>query len=113
MNKIIALATVLLLVLAGCSGKYDTLAQCMTEKGTTFYGAFWCPHCTKQKESLGNSMKYINYVECSLPDKSGQTQVCIDANITSYPTWEFPDGTRVTGVLSPEQLSAKSGCALQ
>jgi glutaredoxin len=109
----IAFISLVLLFLVACSGKYDELAQCMTERGVTFYGAFWCPHCANQKQILGTSMKHINYVECSLPDKSGQTEVCKQANITNYPTWEFQDGTRAAGVQQPEQLSQKSGCKLE
>ena len=30
-------------------GKYDGFAQCLKDKGATFYGAFWCPHCKAQK----------------------------------------------------------------
>lgn len=101
-----------LLVLAGCGGKYDALAQCMTEKGVTFYGAYWCPHCASQKEQLGNSMKFINYVECSLPNKAGQTKICIDEAIEKYPTWHFAPGDRVQGVMTPEQLALRSGCSL-
>src|ERR1700685_2890359 len=28
---------------------YDALAKCIAETSTTFYGAFWCPHCAEQK----------------------------------------------------------------
>ncbi|MCX6757751.1 MAG: thioredoxin domain-containing protein [Candidatus Nomurabacteria bacterium] len=97
-------------------GKYDTFAQCLKEKGVTFYGAFWCPHCKKQKELFGTSVKFLKYVECSLPDASGQTQECKDKKIEGYPTWELADGTRLpvenaSGV-SLETLSAKTSCAL-
>lgn len=100
-----------LMMLAACGpGKYDNFAQCLTENNTTFYGAYWCPHCAEQKELLGSSMEFINYVECSLPNKAGQTQICKDQNITGYPTWEFADGSRVSGTQSIEKLSLKTGC---
>jgi len=110
MKKLILIA--MLVLLAACSGKYDEFAKCMTEKDTTFYGAYWCPHCANQKNIIGISMEHINYVECSLPEKKGQTQVCIEANITTYPTWEFADGTRLKGVQQLETLSEKTGCEL-
>ena len=93
-------------------GKYDTLATCMKEKGVKFYGAFWCPHCRDQKKLFGNSAKLLPYVECSTPDASGQTQICIDAKIESYPTWEFADGTRQSGDMTPEELASKTQCPL-
>lgn len=94
-------------------GQYDKLAQCLTDKGVKFYGAWWCPHCAEEKKILGSSLKYINYVECAPPgDQQGQTQVCQDAKIESYPTWEFSDGSRMTGVQQPKDLADKAGCSL-
>ncbi len=94
-------------------GQYDKLAQCLTQKGVKFYGASWCPHCAEQKRIFGASMKYVDYVECAVPgDNSQQTQVCIDNKIASYPTWVFPDGTRVTGEQQPKALADKVGCPL-
>lgn len=94
-------------------GKYDQFAQCLGEKGATFYGAFWCPHCNNQKDLFGSSKKYLPYVECSLPNGNGQTQICIDKGIQGYPTWEFADGSRpFSGEVSLEDLSAQTGCLL-
>ena len=97
--------------LANRPGKYDTFAQCLTDEGATFYGAFWCPHCLEQKRLFGNSDKKLPYVECSNPDRT-QNQTCKDADITSYPTWEFADGTRITGAQSFQTLADATGCAL-
>ncbi len=93
-------------------GQYDSLAECAKEKGAVFYGAFWCPHCRDQKKLFGNSAKLIPYQECSTADASGQLQVCIDKKIESYPTWEFADGSRISGTISPEQLAEKTSCPL-
>jgi hypothetical protein len=100
-------------------GTYDTFAQCLKDKGLTFYGAFWCPHCQAQKKMFGSSSKLLPYVECSTADANGQLQVCKDQNIAGYPTWKMPDGTIIpndtplpgAGV-TLETLSAKSGCPL-
>ena len=93
-------------------GEYDAFAKCIANTSTTFYGAFWCPHCHDQKNEFGNSAQYLPYAECSLPDASGQTQICIDKNIQEYPTWQFPDGSRVTGIQTLQTLSEKTGCPL-
>ena len=95
---------------AGKPGQYDSLATCIAESGATFYGAFWCPHCNNQKKLFEGSDKLLPYTECSNPDGNSQTQVCIDAGIQSYPTWEFADGTRMTGEVSLADLAAKTGC---
>ena len=97
---------------AGAPGKYDQFAQCLQEKGAKFYGAFWCPHCQAQKKMFGTSAKYLPYVECSTADGNGQTQVCIDNKVASYPTWEFTDGSRLTGEIPLTTLAEKTSCVL-
>ena len=94
------------------SGIYDEFAQCLTDKDVKMYGAYWCPHCQEQKKLFGGSWDKVDYVECSLPNRAGQTQICIREKINSYPTWEFSDGSRVSGKLSMQDLSLKTGCAL-
>ncbi|MFA7308843.1 MAG: thioredoxin domain-containing protein [Patescibacteria group bacterium] len=101
------------LVKAGnAPGKYDQFAACLSEKGATFYGAFWCPHCQKVKAQFGNSMKKIKYVECSTQDGKGQLPVCKDKKIEGYPTWIFADDTREVGEVPFETLATKTGCVL-
>ncbi len=90
--------------------KLNDLAACMGEKGVKMYGAFWCPHCNDQKALFGSSFSKIQYIECSTPDGKAQLQVCKDAQIEGYPTWEFPNGIRASGELTPETLAEKSGC---
>ena len=100
----------LLVVQAKKPGKYDTVAQCITDSGATFYGTFWCPHCQATKAMFGKSAKKLPYIECSEPSGKGQLQVCADANIEGYPTWEFADGSRLTGERTLEELAAKTSC---
>jgi len=98
-----------LLSLAGCSdkqGKYDSFAQCLTEKGVTMYGTEWCPHCKNQKKMFGSSFKYIDYVDCDL--RAGD---CIKAGVERYPTWEI-NGTRHEGVMPLYRLASLSKCRL-
>lgn len=85
-------------------------AQCLKESGAVFYGAFWCPHCVKQKELFGDAMSLLPYVECSTPDGNAQLQVCKDKKIEGYPTWEFADASRLSGEQTFVQLGEKSGC---
>ncbi len=93
-------------------GQYDEFAQCLTDNGTKYFGAFWCSNCQKQNDLFGKSKKFINYIECSTPNGQGQLQVCTDADIEAYPTWEFADGSRLLGVLSFKTLSEKTGCEI-
>lgn len=115
--KKVAIFFSLFLVLAfivGCGPKvdYTPFAECLEEKGVIFYGAFWCSHCADQKAMFGEAKETLPYVECSLPDRSDQTQICKQQGIQSYPTWEFADGERESRVFSLEELSEKTGCSL-
>lgn len=108
-----------LIVTPGKPGKYDDFAKCIKDtKTVTFFGAFWCPHCQAQKARFGKSAQFLPYVECSTPDGQGQLQVCKDAGINTYPTWEFSTSTifasttRVTGELELEDLAEKTSCVL-
>jgi len=93
-------------------GALDAFAKCLKEKGALFYGAFWCPHCQAQKILFGKSEKHLPYVECSTPNGKDQLAACKEKNITGYPTWFFPDGSRVEGEVSLEELSRKTSCPL-
>jgi hypothetical protein len=93
-------------------GKYDSFAQCLKDKGSTFYGAFWCSHCQSQKKIFGKSARLLPYVECSTADGRSQLSICRDKNIDGYPLWEFADGSRQTGEVSLGQLAEKTGCEL-
>lgn len=103
------------LLLCGCASEtpadYPAFAKCLTQKGVKMYGAYWCGHCMSQKAAFGDSWKYVNYVECS--DADGiQTPACRAAGITSYPAWDFGNGSRRGGELSFWELAAISGCPL-
>ena len=91
----------------------SSFAQCLSQNGVKMYGAYWCPHCQNQKTLFGDQFKYIQYIECSLPDKGGQNDVCNKAEIQGYPTWEFKDGSRIQGEVTLGDLSQKTGCSLK
>lgn len=86
----------------------DEFAQCIASKKIAMYGAAWCSHCQAQKKLFGESFKYVPYVEC--PEN---TQKCIDAGVESYPTWISPDGKKITGEQSLEDISKFSQCPLR
>lgn len=121
MGMIIFWTCILILVVGALSasvlvksgpGKLDTFAQCLADKGATFYGAFWCPHCQAQKRMFGSSSKLLPYVECSTPDGQGQLPICTEKEVQQYPTWDFADGSRLTGEVPLAQLAEKTECEL-
>lgn len=124
-TKVVGYIVVLVVVLGGAIGglwymdqqaapkreAYTNLAQCLSERGVVFYGAFWCPACAQQKTVFGSAAKQLPYIECSLPDRS-QNELCTEAEIANYPVWGFEDDYRCGGVTSPEVLAHLSGCDL-
>jgi len=66
------------------------LAKMMKDKGISMYGAFWCPHCSRQKELFGReAWGYISYVECA-PKGYGYKGTC--KNVDGYPTFRDKRG---------------------
>jgi hypothetical protein len=94
--------------------KYDSFAKCLASKQAKMYGLYWCPHCADQKRMFGDSFHYVPYVECALgPPGSGQeAPVCKAAGVTLFPSWQFGAAPPKEGVLSLDQLSARTGCSL-
>ena len=119
----IGVALLLFFVFLGYSGGFSkpapvedlavtAFAQCLTEKGAVFYGAFWCPHCQAQKKMFGVSAKALTYVECSTPDGQSQIPLCREKGVESYATWIFSDGSKGNGKQYFQALSKKTGCPL-
>jgi hypothetical protein len=94
--------------------RYDEFARCLNRHDVKMYGAYWCPHCADQKALFSDSFKYVNYIECGLPGTTSQLQqVCTDAGIKHFPTWQFPPmGERVEGEVPLGDLSLRTGCPL-
>lgn len=86
-------------------------AQCLTTKGVTMYGAWWCPHCQNQKELFGDSFSFITYIECASKENLDK-KTCERAGIQGFPTWIFADGSRHAGELPLKALSDKTQCPL-
>lgn len=115
--------TVVVLLIAGAvgfgifasnkKGHYDEFAQCLKDQGAQFFGAFWCPHCQKEKAMFGSSKKYLPYVECSTPDGQNRTQVCIDNKIEGYPTWTFKNPIVLSTSVDPVMENAVEGSSFK
>lgn len=90
----------------------SSFAMCIKDKGTIFYGAFWCPHCAATKKMFGTAAKDLPYHECSTADGNGQLADCTAAGVKGYPTWVFADGTRLSGETTLSTLASRTGCSL-
>ena len=83
-------------------------AKAIAASGSKFYGAAWCRFCTQQKEQFQDGGKYLPFIEVTNPDRT-LNSIGIEADISAFPTWEFPDGSRETGVLTFDALSTRTG----
>jgi hypothetical protein len=107
-----AFAAVIYLGLRKRGSRLDGFAKCLAGKQAKMYGAYWCPHCADQKEMFGSSFQYVPYVECGVPGSHDEAQICKDAGIKHFPTWQFADAERREGTLALQTLGAKTGCSL-
>ncbi|MEO2046342.1 MAG: peptidylprolyl isomerase [Pirellulales bacterium] len=86
-------------------------AQALADSGTQMFGASWCPACTAQKEVFEDGAQFLPFVEVTNPDRS-INQIGLDNNIFAFPTWEFPDGSRLQGEQTLQTISDRSGVAI-
>jgi len=85
-----------------------SLARHLKQMGVKTYGAYWCPHCYEQKQLFGRqAFSMLDYVECDPKGNNARPQLCRDAGIKAYPSWEI-DGQLYTGRLALEELAKLS-----
>lgn len=87
----------------------ESLAKCLTKKNVELYGAYWCSHCNNQKSLFGDSVKYLDYIECDPEGDNSQASKCMLEGITGYPTWKI-NGKLYPGEKTLKELSDLSGC---
>jgi len=94
--------------LAPSSPEQLALSRHLSTVGALFYGAWWCPACTRQKALFGEQgAAQLPYIEC---DKApGDRERCQAAAIQAFPTWELKGRPRLVGVQSLEELKTWSG----
>ena len=86
------------------------LAKYLQSSGAKMYGAFWCPHCQRQKELWGKeAWKYIDYVECSPKGYKSKYATCLDQKIDGYPTWKLGNGKYINGEMELIDIAKISG----
>ena len=84
------------------------LSRHLKQVGALFYGAWWCPACTRQKALFGRqASQQLPYVECDR--QPGDRDACIAAQIKAFPTWELKGKARLVGVQSLDELKSWSG----
>lgn len=90
------------------SPELDAFAACLTENKVVMYGAVWCPHCGEQKRDFGTAFRLIEYVECGDPNVF--KEICQPKGIEGFPTWVYPDGTKLSGRQPLMAIGEPVGC---
>jgi len=86
------------------------LAKYLRGHGAKMYGAFWCPHCSRQKELFGReAWDYIDYVECAAKGYRTQFAICIEDKVEGYPAWKFGNGKSQGGEMELMAIAEMSG----
>ena len=67
-------------------------AKALQQAGVRFFGADWCPFCTEQKQLFQDGAQFLPFIEMSNPDRT-RNATAISENVTTYPTWEFGNGS--------------------
>lgn len=89
---------------------YETqLADYLANTGAKMYGAYWCPHCARQKQLFGQAAaQLIPYIECDPQGANANVDLCNTIGITAYPTWQI-NGEFYLGAQSLKRLAIISG----
>lgn len=104
-------------------GVYDGFAQCLYKESFRMYGSATCASCAKQRKLFGSAHKYLHEIECDPRNANTdilkeEVKACAKKNISKTPTWihEDKNGNNIfkfeAGIISLEDLSKASGCAL-
>ncbi|HBE71027.1 MAG TPA: hypothetical protein DDW52_23010 [Planctomycetaceae bacterium] len=81
------------------------------ESGTLLFCASWSSDCTQQRQLFEDGDDFLPYREVGTADRF-RNALAVSENIQVIPTWQFPDGSRRSEILSLEQLALASGVEL-
>ncbi|MEM9264843.1 MAG: hypothetical protein AAGA46_04910 [Cyanobacteria bacterium P01_F01_bin.13] len=84
------------------------LAEYLSSAGAKMYGAYWCPHCARQKQLFGRAAELLPYVECDIRGVNAQVDLCNAIGINAYPTWQI-NGAFYLGTQPLNRLAIISG----
>ena len=86
------------------------LAEYLRKSGAVMFGAYWCPHCSRQKDMFGReAWGVIQYVECSPKGYGADARRCAKKDVDGYPTWRFGNGKVAAGEMSLKGIVEMSG----
>ena len=86
-------------------------AKAIDAAGLQLFGAAWDPDTTQQRRLFEDGADYLSFVEVTGPDRTPNVFASLN-NITVVPTWIRPDGTRLEGLQTLQQLADFASVAI-
>jgi uncharacterized membrane protein len=85
------------------------LADHLSAAGAVLYTAYWCPHCSEQKQLFGKeAASRLKVVECAPDGRNNQAELCRAKKLQGFPSWEI-NGSIESGVKPLSVLAERSG----
>lgn len=87
------------------------LAQHLKQTGVRMYATYWCGTCRWQEQQFGKEAADIIQsirVECDPRGKNAKPELCYQAQVSVFPTWEI-NGELYVGGIPLEKLAEFSG----
>ena len=107
----LVVAGLFVLVLSVLSlGSGESTRHCVQDAGFLLYGNPNEEATQRQLDELGELSRAVRFIPCEVSER-GKESACERARITTSPTWEFPDGSRIDRVLLRDELVELAGCA--
>jgi len=79
----------------------------LKKTGVTMYGAYWCPHCTRQLDLFDKYKGDVPYIECGIPEHPGAiSDECRTIGVRGVPTWGSATGESFLGKASLTDLQS-------
>ncbi len=91
------------------SARALAIAEKLAARNARMYGAYWCWHCSEQKETLGReAFAKLGYIECAPDGVDAQSATCRAEGVKGYPTWQI-DGKLYPGEKDLDELAELLG----
>lgn len=86
------------------------LAMHLKNSNAKMYGTYWCSVCAWQREQFGEeAFSQITYIECDPDGHNAQPNLCNQARVSAYPTWEINGQVQSPGGYPLQELADISG----
>lgn len=93
-------------------------AKALTDSGTRLFSTFWSPVGAQQKALFQDGAQFLPFVELSNPDRTlnsvatSEGIVALPGSPADYLTWEFPNGSRLSGLQTLQTLATSAAVAI-